>query len=167
MIPAHLDFERVTHRCEADQFHRCTHQQSHFQQTPTLFGRNFDFSDRGDRTQGQTRQRLAVWLHGLGGFFLRFVHPFDHDRLRQTRTQPDTGIANLANYRGICVFQKEFDPLFFAETHFPQFQRNLLGTIQLLDAHKVARLHAIERAEFLRRAFAVEGDWVWLGAVHV
>jgi len=47
VIAAHLDFDGVAERREADKFNQRAHQQTHFEQTAAVFGRDIDFGDGG------------------------------------------------------------------------------------------------------------------------
>src|SRR5882724_973826 len=62
MISANFDFQRIAQRSKPNQFDRRPNQQSHLQQTGTMFGSDFDFGDCRKTADGEGGQR--AWFGG-------------------------------------------------------------------------------------------------------
>jgi len=144
MIPAHLYFDGITQRGEANQFHRGSHQQAHFENASAVFRRNVDLGNSGGAACLEGGQRLNIRSHGL---FLAGAGKnwLNENAIRYLAADSKPRVANLTNEVRLAAHQ--LDLLFFAKTKFAQAVCYFWRSGNLLNANSCAGNYAAERAE--------------------
>jgi hypothetical protein len=157
VIAAHLDFDRVAQRCEADQFDLGADEQAHFHEARAAFGRKLDFRNGSGGAEGNRGKRLRV--NGHSERPSRGRDRLDHDRIGQFFADAQAGVANLANETGLA--RDQFDVLFLAEAQFAQAGLEFGPSRKMFDTNHGTGLDAAQRADACSGTLAFENN-VWL-----